>query len=81
MNSRSDPCLDVEIHHLETPQQLEFTNISVVAQGPLRVALRAVVKYGRSTIDVTVCVQFVSLQAASDGFVDRFRWMLLQVSA
>jgi hypothetical protein len=70
----------VEIHHLETPHQLDFTNISVTAQGPLRVALRTVVKYGKSTIDVTVSVRFAYLQDASDGFVDRFHWMLLQVS-
>lgn len=46
--------LDVEIHHLETAEPLKFANISVVAQGPLYGAVRAEVKYGQSTISVTV---------------------------
>jgi len=46
--------LDVEIHHLETAKQLEFTNVSVVAQGPLRGSVRAEVKYGKSLVTVTV---------------------------
>lgn len=45
---------DVEIHHLETAEALEFSNVSVVSQGPLRAAVRAEVKYGQSTISVTV---------------------------
>ena len=49
---------EVEIHHLETPQLLEFSDISVVSQGPLRAAVRAEVKYGQSTISVTVSVSY-----------------------
>ncbi|KAF8064431.1 glycoside hydrolase family 38 protein [Lyophyllum atratum] len=45
---------DVEIHHLETAKQLEFTNVSVVAQGPLRGSVKAEVKYDKSLISVTV---------------------------
>jgi hypothetical protein len=45
---------DVEIHHLETARQLEFNNITVVAQGPLRAAVKAEVRYGQSLITVTV---------------------------
>ncbi|PPR01817.1 hypothetical protein CVT24_001681 [Panaeolus cyanescens] len=45
---------DVEIHHLETPQPLSFSNVSVVSQGPLRAAVRAEVKYGQSTISVVI---------------------------
>jgi alpha-mannosidase len=45
---------DVEIHHLETRLPLEFTNVSVVAQGPLRASVRAEVKYGQSMIAVTI---------------------------
>ncbi|KAF9529896.1 glycoside hydrolase family 38 protein [Crepidotus variabilis] len=45
---------DVEIHHLETPTPLQFSNISVVAQGPLRAAVRAEVQYGQSRISVTI---------------------------
>ena len=46
--------LDVEIHHLETAKRLEFTSVSVVAQGPLRGSVKAEVKYGKSLITVTV---------------------------
>jgi alpha-mannosidase len=45
---------DVEIHHLEKATQLEFANVSVVAQGPLRASVRAEVEYGDSRISVTV---------------------------
>ena len=33
---------------------LEFSDVSVVAQGPLWAAVRAEVKYGQSTISITV---------------------------
>ena len=46
--------IDVEIYHLETAQPLEFSNVSIVTQGPLRAALRAEVKYGQSTVNITV---------------------------
>ena len=46
--------IDVEVHHLEKATPLKFTNISVVAGGPLRASLRSVVKYGKSTITTTV---------------------------
>lgn len=49
---------DVEIHHLETAQPLEFSNVSVVSQGPLRAAVRAEVRYGQSAISVTVRVSW-----------------------
>ena len=57
--NRIQTCLnwiDVDVHHLEIAQPLEFSSVSVVAQGPLRAAVRAEVKYGQSTISVTVCV-------------------------
>lgn len=47
-------CADVEIHHLETAHQLEFNNVSVVAQGPLRAAVKAEIRYGQSLITATV---------------------------
>ncbi|KAJ3503870.1 hypothetical protein NLJ89_g8237 [Agrocybe chaxingu] len=50
---------DVEIHHLETVQPLAFSNISVVSQGPLRGSVRAEVKYGQSTITVTISLDAV----------------------
>lgn len=45
---------DVEIHHLEKAQQLKFSNVKVVASGPLLAAVETVAKYGKSTIKVTV---------------------------
>ena len=50
--------IDVEIYHLETAQPLEFSNVSIVTQGPLRGTLRAEVKYGQSTISITVTFAF-----------------------
>lgn len=46
--------IDVEIHHLETPTPLEFSHVRVIAEGPLRAAVQTQVKFGKSTIDVTV---------------------------
>ena len=45
---------DVEIHHLEKAQHLKFENVKVIASGPLLAAVETVVKYGKSTIKVTV---------------------------
>lgn len=45
---------DVEVHHLEVSEQLKFENVSVVAQGPVFGAVRAEVRYGQSTIVITV---------------------------
>ena len=45
---------EVDYNHLETAEPLEFSNISVVSQGPLRASVRAEVKYGQSSISVTV---------------------------
>jgi alpha-mannosidase len=48
---------DVEIHHLEVSEQLKFENVSVVSQGPVFGTVRAEVKYGKSTIVLTVSVR------------------------
>ncbi|KIJ07646.1 glycoside hydrolase family 38 protein [Paxillus involutus ATCC 200175] len=45
---------DIEIHHLETPTRLEFSGVHVIAEGPLRASVQTQVKYGKSTIDVTI---------------------------
>ncbi|KAJ4488346.1 glycosyl hydrolases family 38 N-terminal domain-containing protein [Lentinula aciculospora] len=50
---------DVEIHHLETTTSLKFTNVSVVAHGPLRASVQAQVKYGKSTINVLISLDAV----------------------
>jgi hypothetical protein len=71
----TDLSQDVEIHHLETAKPLEFSNICVVSQGPLRASVRAEVRYGQSTVSVTV--SFVIREHM--GFVlrgsHRSRWM------
>jgi hypothetical protein len=45
---------DVEIHHLETPNELKFTNLKIIDKGPVRASLQADASYGKSTIKVTV---------------------------
>lgn len=53
--SRSEViCSDVEIHHLEKRQPLKFGHISVLEEGPLRAAVLAELKYGKSSINVVV---------------------------
>lgn len=46
--------VDVEIHHLEKRTELKFASAQVVAEGPLRASIETQVKYGNSTINVTV---------------------------
>ncbi|KAJ7643881.1 glycoside hydrolase family 38 protein [Roridomyces roridus] len=58
---------DVEIHHLEKATQLEFTNVSIVAQGPLRASVRAEVVYGQSTISVTISLDAVPATTKLDS--------------
>lgn len=45
---------DVEIHHLETPHPLKFSNLRVAENGPLRASIDADASYGDSKIQVTV---------------------------
>jgi alpha-mannosidase len=71
---------DVEIHHLEKATQLEFANVSVVAQGPLRASVRAEVEYGDSRISVTVRLSLsLSDCAILMIFGGRFRLTLFRV--
>ncbi|KAJ7872246.1 glycoside hydrolase family 38 protein [Mycena leptocephala] len=58
---------DVEIHHLEKATQLEFANVSVVAQGPLRASVRAEVEYGDSRISVTISLDAVPASTKLDS--------------
>ncbi|KAJ7020033.1 glycosyl hydrolases family 38 N-terminal domain-containing protein [Mycena alexandri] len=58
---------DVEIHHLEKATQLEFSNVSVVAQGPLRASVRAEVEYGQSRISVTISLDAVPASTKLDS--------------
>jgi alpha-mannosidase len=54
---------DVEIHHLEKAQQLKFANVRVVESGPLLAAVETEVKYGKSTIKVTISLDAVEAPA------------------
>ncbi|KZV60805.1 glycoside hydrolase family 38 protein [Peniophora sp. CONT] len=45
---------DVEIHHLEKRTELRFGNVRVVSEGGVRAAVQTEVKYGNSTILVTI---------------------------
>ncbi|KAI0753803.1 hypothetical protein C8Q74DRAFT_1373733 [Fomes fomentarius] len=61
---------DVEIHHLEKYKKLRFENISIAAEGPLRASLKAVIKYGQSTINVLISLDAIpaSLKKNSRSF-------------
>ncbi|KAH9988748.1 glycosyl hydrolases family 38 N-terminal domain-containing protein [Russula vinacea] len=54
---------DVEIHHLEKAQHLKFANVKVVESGPLRAAVETEVKYGKSTIKITISLDGVEAPA------------------
>ncbi|KAH8093101.1 glycoside hydrolase family 38 protein [Cristinia sonorae] len=56
---------DVEIHHLETVHQLEFSNLQITAEGPLRASLKAETTYGKSKITVTALTCLTAGTAAS----------------
>ncbi|KAF9264572.1 glycoside hydrolase family 38 protein [Marasmius fiardii PR-910] len=58
---------DVEIHHLETPKELKFTDISVIAHGPLRAAVKASLKHDKSTIDVMISLDAVTATTKPDS--------------
>ncbi|KZT05154.1 glycoside hydrolase family 38 protein [Laetiporus sulphureus 93-53] len=58
---------DVDVHHLETPHPLEFTDITVVAEGPLRASVKSVVKYRQSTITVTISLDAITATLKKDS--------------
>ncbi|PCH42793.1 glycoside hydrolase family 38 protein [Wolfiporia cocos MD-104 SS10] len=51
---------DVEIHHLEMPHPLEFSDISIISEGPLRASVKSVTKFHQSTITVTISLDAVT---------------------
>ncbi|TCD63848.1 Glycoside hydrolase, 38 vacuolar alpha mannosidase [Steccherinum ochraceum] len=51
---------DVEIHHLETAHPLEFSNLEITAEGPLRASLKAETTYGKSKISVTISLDAIA---------------------
>ncbi|QRV99556.1 glycoside hydrolase family 38 protein [Ceratobasidium sp. AG-Ba] len=62
---------DVEIHHLEKYTQLEFTDVEIIENGPVRASVEANVKYGQSTIKTTISLDAVasSLAAKSRSYI------------
>ncbi|KAH9926632.1 glycoside hydrolase family 38 protein [Epithele typhae] len=50
---------DVEIHHLEKYKKLKFESITIASEGPLRVSLKAEVKYGQSSINVMISLDAI----------------------
>lgn len=62
---------DVEIHHLEMAHPIEFTNMTVVSHGPLRSAVKADIKYGQSTISITVSPHFECTLTSTDDLLNR----------
>jgi alpha-mannosidase len=45
---------DAEIYHLDCVRVLDFAQVEVVANGPLRASLRATAKFGKSAVAMTV---------------------------
>ena len=45
---------DAEIYHLDCSHLIEFTDVKVGLQGPLRASLVATAKFGKSTVTMTV---------------------------
>ncbi|KAG2052533.1 glycoside hydrolase family 38 protein [Suillus hirtellus] len=58
---------DVEIHHLETSTPLAFSQVRVIAEGPLRAAVQTQVQYGKSTIDVTISLDAITATMKGDS--------------
>ncbi|OCH89390.1 glycoside hydrolase family 38 protein [Obba rivulosa] len=57
---------DVEVHHLETPHPLHFTNYSVKSNGCVATVL-AEVKYGQSTIKVKISLDSIAATLKKDS--------------
>ena len=56
---------DVEIHHLETPHELEFSSIKIGESGPLRASLLGEIKFGKSKVVVDVGRSLTLFRASS----------------
>lgn len=68
---------DVEIHHLETARPLDFSKIVLVDEGPLRASVQAEVKYGKSTVKVTVS----NLLSSKYYIIDHRFWCKISLDA
>ncbi|KAF8671950.1 Alpha mannosidase, middle domain [Rhizoctonia solani] len=62
---------DVEIHHLEKFTQLEFNDVRILENGPVRASVEAQVKYGQSLITTTISLDAItsSLSPQSRSFI------------
>jgi alpha-mannosidase len=58
---------ETDIHHLQTPHPLEFTNIEVHENGPLRASLSSEVKYGQSKIAITISLDAITATLKADS--------------
>ncbi|KAL5496105.1 AMS1 [Sanghuangporus vaninii] len=54
---------DVEIHHLEKRTPLKFSDVKVVARGPLRASVSASVKFGKSTARINISLDAICATA------------------
>ncbi|KAI5117584.1 hypothetical protein M0805_004579 [Coniferiporia weirii] len=58
---------DVEIHHLEKRTPLAFSDVKIVAKGPLRAAVSAEVQFGQSRASVTISLDAIPASVAPNS--------------
>lgn len=58
---------DVDYFHEEKAQQLKFKTVDIIEKGPLRASVRAVTKYGKSTIAFTISLDAVAASTAPNA--------------
>lgn len=58
---------DVDAFHLEKPQHLKFSSVSIKENGPLRGSVFATVKYGKSTLEVEISLDAVPASLKADA--------------
>ncbi|THH05654.1 hypothetical protein EW145_g4638 [Phellinidium pouzarii] len=58
---------DVEIHHLEKHTPLTFSDVKVVAKGPLRASVSAEVTFGESKANVTISLDAIPTTLAPNS--------------
>ncbi|KAI0319402.1 glycoside hydrolase family 38 protein [Amylostereum chailletii] len=58
---------DVEIHHLEKWQELKFGSVKILAEGPLRASVQTEVKYGSSTLLISISLDAIPATMAANS--------------
>ena len=58
---------DVEIHHLEKRTPLKFSDLKIIARGPLRASLSATVSFGKSTANITISLDAVTASVSPNS--------------